>query len=192
MHSFIDMLEGGCSLNEMDLAIHWLELKAQLPIEGVTRHFGTEQARLDRLEEILWGGRRVCPNCASDEHGYLQTRHLYWCKSCQFQFTVISQSPLRGTHLSLETWFGLVERIIDAHARSKTRVLLTNHRLMTDFAVSYRIASRTKAKLIQGLLEEGGGFWGKLVSTQAVELPNGVQRGSEEHRSRLQEIVTPR
>jgi transposase-like protein len=84
-------------------------------VEDMIVAFADEERCRRLLEAMIWPVGRICPACgyrhsialADRDQGEFRARPgLYQCsnRSCRFQFTVTTRTPLHSTKLPLATW----------------------------------------------------------------------------------------
>jgi len=75
-------------------------------IAELQRRFPNEQSCIEYLEEIRWNGIPQCPRCSNTYmNTYLVSKERYKCRSCKYQFNVLSNSIFQSTKIDLRKWF---------------------------------------------------------------------------------------
>ncbi|MFZ0629837.1 MAG: IS1595 family transposase [Acidobacteriaceae bacterium] len=65
--------------------------------------------------ELRWpDGRINCPRCGSDQHSFISTRKIWFCKGCKKQFTVKVGTIFEDSALGLDKWMTAVWMIVNA------------------------------------------------------------------------------
>jgi len=65
--------------------------------------------------ELRWPDGRVnCPRCGSDQHSFISTRKIWFCKGCKKQFTVKVGTIFEDSALGLDKWMTAVWMIVNA------------------------------------------------------------------------------
>ena len=76
--------------------------------------YGTDDSCREMLEQIRWPEGVKCPRCGGDHNRYNETRHIYDCASCGYQFSVITGTIFQDTHLALTKWFAAIYLTIES------------------------------------------------------------------------------
>jgi transposase-like protein len=69
------------------------------------KDFGDESKCRAYLEALRWPNGVSCPHCKAEKVYRLETRDLFLCASCEYQFSVTVDTIFHDTHLPLVTWF---------------------------------------------------------------------------------------
>jgi transposase-like protein len=64
----------------------------------------SETAAAELIQRWRWPGGVICPKCGSSDIGRIDTRCLFNCNSCQYQFSVRVGTVLSDSKLPLTTW----------------------------------------------------------------------------------------
>src|SRR5687768_11636594 len=79
------------------------------------KHFADEKVCLDYMKSIKWAdGKPVCPKCASDNIGVIETRSMFKCRACKKQFSAKVGTIFEASPLPLSKWFVAVWLIANA------------------------------------------------------------------------------
>ena len=49
-------------------------------------------------------GKITCPRCGSDQHSFISTRRLWFCKECKKQFTMKVGTIFEDSPLGMDKW----------------------------------------------------------------------------------------
>ncbi len=79
--------------------------KYETNLMSLIEHFHSDEKCREFLEGLRWPDGPVCPQCGHDKATKLQTRELFECASCGYQFSVIVGTMFQDTHLPLRKWF---------------------------------------------------------------------------------------
>lgn len=75
-------------------------------IVQLQKRFPDEQSCIDYLEQVRWSGVPECPRCLNTYMNvYLVNKERYKCRSCKYQFNVLSDSIFHSTKIDLRKWF---------------------------------------------------------------------------------------
>ncbi|MGC1373808.1 MAG: IS1595 family transposase, partial [Candidatus Sulfotelmatobacter sp.] len=59
--------------------------------------------------KLRWpDGRVTCPRCGHDEHSFLSTRRMWFCKGCKKQFTIKVGTIFEDSPLGMDKWMTAV------------------------------------------------------------------------------------
>jgi transposase-like protein len=70
--------------------------------------FPNEKRCLRHLFNTRWPDGYQCPRCGHDKASYHSTRHLYQCKACQYQTSIIAGTIFHKTRVPLRKWFWMI------------------------------------------------------------------------------------
>lgn len=76
--------------------------------------FDTEQECRTALEELRWPNGPTCPRCKGKRHAHDTVRGVYDCYGCGYQFTVLTGTIFKDTHLPLPKWFLAIFYIVQS------------------------------------------------------------------------------
>ena len=80
----------------------------------VTKTYGTQQACVDYLEQMRWGGIPTCPYCNSTHTVNRKNILRHKCYDCNRSFTVLIGTIMEATKLPLPKWFAAMTLILNA------------------------------------------------------------------------------
>jgi len=68
-------------------------------------YFGDSERAHAWAVRLRWpDGKITCPRCGHDQHSYISTRHLWFCKGCKKQFTVKVGTIFEDSPLGMDKW----------------------------------------------------------------------------------------
>ena len=68
-------------------------------------YFSDPDRVFDFAVKLRWiNGKITCPRCGSDQHRFVRTRRIWFCKGCQKQFTVKVGTIFEDSPISLDKW----------------------------------------------------------------------------------------
>jgi len=68
-------------------------------------YFSDPDRAFDFAVKLRWiNGKITCPRCGSDQHRFVRTRRIWFCKGCQKQFTVKVGTIFEDSPISLDKW----------------------------------------------------------------------------------------
>lgn len=63
---------------------------------------------------LRWPGRKVtCPRCDGENHSFIKTRRLWFCKGCKKQFTVKVGTIFEDSPIGLDKWMAAIWMIVN-------------------------------------------------------------------------------
>ena len=71
----------------------------------ITTAFPTEDRCRELLVRLRWPEGPHCPRCKMDAVELETEKRLFYCKDCDYQFTVTAGTIFNDSHLPLTTWF---------------------------------------------------------------------------------------
>ncbi|WP_363322772.1 transposase [uncultured Litoreibacter sp.] len=168
-----------------------MTLFLQVPEPGVASTFPSVVSCNQRLAKVRWPEGPVCVGCQGGEVGFLESRQIYYCRSCNYQCSVKAKTFLHRSRLDLRTCFLAGEDIIRCHAHGNEWSELTGHAFAERLGVSYVAARRIKKSLIEDLSQVGGGLMGKCICTNPIPKPEDINKNSREHYFWLYDQLPP-
>ncbi len=68
-------------------------------------YFSDPQRTFDYAKSFRWpNGKVSCPRCGSEKHSFIKTRRIWFCYSCQKQFTLKLGTIFEDSPLGLDKW----------------------------------------------------------------------------------------
>src|SRR5262249_47828011 len=66
------------------------------------------------MVEIRWpDGKVICPNCKSENVGYISTRRMFKCRDCKKQFSTKVGTVFEDSPIGLDKWLPAVWLIVN-------------------------------------------------------------------------------
>jgi transposase-like protein len=173
-------------LTEIELEhVHWWSLERRLPVEGVEQYFRTDKERRKRFIKARWPNGPACIKCGSADLGIVDTRTVFQCKSCRYQFSPTAGSILHRSKVDLAVWFHAAEMIIregDAgFSEYSRRCRVPSQTLADRLGVDYVAAHRLRKILLADMGRGGAGVMSAVVCIRPSEIPAGIRLDSEAH-----------
>jgi transposase-like protein len=130
-------------------------------IISIYRKFPTEEACIAHLEKARWGGKIICPYCASEKtcaHNQKHTRQNLQCQTCTRSFSVTVGTIFHHTHLPLQKWFLAISLVLNAKKGISSRQLARDLELpvKTAWSLAHRIRkafATEQRELLEGIFE---------------------------------------
>jgi transposase-like protein len=94
----------------------------------------SDEACRKHLESIRWPDGVCCPKCGNKSISRIQTRNVFECNACQYQFSVTSGTIFHDSHLPLRTWFLAIHRI------SESKKGVSANQLKRELGITYKTA----------------------------------------------------
>jgi transposase-like protein len=104
----------------------------------------TEFSSDDRCRELLtrlrWPDGVRCPRCSFDDMARLSPK-LYYCRKCDYQFSVTVGTMFADSHLPLLTWFAAVSLLCESKESVSAK------RLERTLGVAYQTAWQLRRRI---------------------------------------------
>lgn len=71
----------------------------------VVSRYGTTEKCRELLCRLRWPNGPICPRCGDGAVELETAKQLFYCKRCDYQFTVTAGTIFNDSHLPLEKWF---------------------------------------------------------------------------------------
>jgi transposase-like protein len=90
-------------------------MKRPVTLEQAIVYFSDPDRAFRYAVELRWPDARInCPRCGSDQHSFISTRKIWFCKGCKKQFTVKVGTIFEDSALGLGKWMTAVWMIVNA------------------------------------------------------------------------------
>ncbi len=76
-----------------------------MTLVDLIEHFDTDERCRELLVRLRWPNGVECPRCKMPVVELATTKQLFYCKGCDYQFTVTSGTVFNDSHLPLQKWF---------------------------------------------------------------------------------------
>lgn len=74
-------------------------------LQEAVAYFSDPSRTFDYAVKLRWpSGKVTCPRCDSDQHSFISTRHIWFCKSCKKQFTLKVGTIFEDSPLGMDKW----------------------------------------------------------------------------------------
>lgn len=138
------------------------------------KEFPDDEACVRHIVEQRWPDGFTCSQCGHNEAWYLSKRHLYDCKNCRFQTSVIAGTIFHGTRTPLVKWYWMIYHMAMDKVGvsiSEMQRLLDIKQYRTAWLMAHKIrkamSDRDAQYSLAGLVEMDDSFFG----------PKGTKRG---------------
>lgn len=133
---------------------------------------------LERLEQICWGGKAVCPKC-SKRNAYTRSdgpRGRGWhCRECRKRFYVLAAIPgMTSTHQPMQKWFRAMYLL-----RDNPRLIPSD--LVRRLETQWKYAKHMRETIVR-LQTENPELVRRVVDGLAADQPNALRRPKKERR----------
>ncbi len=89
-------------------------MKLPATLQEAIQYFASQERCHDMLVAMRWPHGPVCPNCRSQEHGFVKSRAIWQCKSCRKQYSAKVGTIFEDSPLKLDKWFCALWMIVSA------------------------------------------------------------------------------
>lgn len=76
-----------------------------MTLVDLIEHFDTDERCRELLVRLRWPNGAECPRCKMPVVELATAKQLFYCKGCDYQFTVTSGTVFNDSHLPLQKWF---------------------------------------------------------------------------------------
>ena len=84
-------------------------LKKPTTLQQAIIYFADPDRAFRYAVELRWPDARInCPRCGSEEHSFLKTRKIWFCKGCKQQFSLKVGTIFEDSALGLDKWMTAV------------------------------------------------------------------------------------
>lgn len=90
------------------------EMKKPVTLQQAIIYFADADRAFRYAVELRWpDGRINCPRCGSDQHSFLKTRKIWFCKGCKKQFTMKVGTIFEDSALGMDKWMTAVWMVVN-------------------------------------------------------------------------------
>src|SRR6266566_1233251 len=98
-------ISGNNILDTREQKSYILGMKAPKTLQDAIIYFSDPERAFVYAVNLRWPNRRViCPRCNGEEHSFVKTRRIWFCKGCKKQFTVKVGSIFEDSPIPLDKW----------------------------------------------------------------------------------------
>jgi transposase-like protein len=123
----------------------------------VYKQFPTEDACIEHLERVRWGGVPKCPYCGSTSTSPLPKERRHHCNACNTTFSVTVGTIFHRTHVDLQKWFLAISLVLNAKkglsARQLGRDIEVHRNTAWSMGMRIRKAMTEDRQLLEGVVE---------------------------------------
>ena len=139
--------------------------------------FATDDLCRELLCRLRWPNGAECPRCKGKVVELATAKQLFYCKDCDYQFTVMAGTIFNDSHLPLKTWFTAVLLLVEARkgfsANQMKRTLGVSYKTAWYLCHRIRRAMKEARPMLDGTVEMDETYVG------GVEHGKGTGRGTE-------------
>lgn len=74
-------------------------------LQEAIAYFSDPDRCFEYAVNLRWpNGKIICPRCGSDQHSFISTRRLWFCKGCKKQFTIKVNTIFEDSPLGMDKW----------------------------------------------------------------------------------------
>ena len=97
--------KGNYILDTHEETAYVLCMDAPKTLQEAIVYFSDPQRAFDYAVKLRWpNGKVCCPRCDSEKHSFIKTRRIWFCYSCQKQFTLKVGTIFEDSPLGLDKW----------------------------------------------------------------------------------------
>jgi transposase-like protein len=162
-----------------------------MTLVDVITHFDTDERCRELLVRLRWPNGTECPRCKMPAVELATAKQLFYCKGCDYQFTVTSGTVFNDSHLPLQKWFLATLLLCESRkghsANQMKRELGVSYKTAWYLCHRIRYAMTEVHKMLDGTIEidetyVGGkkrGMMGGTAKKEKEVVIGIVQRGGD-------------
>jgi len=151
-----------------------------MTLVDVIQMFDTDERCRELLVRLRWPNGAECPRCKMPAVELATTKQLFYCKGCDYQFSVTSGTVFNDSHLSLQKWFLATLLLCEAKkgmsANQIKRTLGVSYKTAWYLCHRIRFAMTEVHKMLDGTIEVDETYIGGKVRGKGI----GNYRDSKE------------
>ncbi|WP_412768658.1 transposase [Martelella mediterranea] len=129
---------------------------------------------------MRWPDGPVCGKCGDGRPSWVESRRLFQCRRCRYQYSVTAGTNLHRTRIDLRLWFHTAEVAIRSWSSP-----ISVRAVAIDLGVPVATAHRMRKIVLKDISRDGRGLLSEAVCLPIGHLPDGIVAGSPEHLERL-------
>ncbi|HEY1498982.1 MAG TPA: IS1595 family transposase [Acidobacteriaceae bacterium] len=164
-------------------------IKRPVTLQQAIVYFSDPERAFRYAVDLRWPDARIkCLRCGSDQHSFISTRKIWFCKGCKKQFTVKVGTIFEDSPIGLDKWMTAVWMIVSA----KNGV--SSYEIARSIGVTQKSAwfmlHRIREAMRSGsFVKMGGNDQGPVEIDETFVEPN-PQRMHASRRLKLQHAIT--
>jgi transposase-like protein len=80
-------------------------IKQPKSLQEAIAYFSDPEQAFVYAVNLRWPGKKItCPRCGGEQHSFLRTRLMWWCKGCKKQFSVKVGTIFEDSPLGMDKW----------------------------------------------------------------------------------------
>lgn len=136
-------------------------MKKPVTLQQAIVYFADADRAFQYAVELRWpDGHVTCPRCGSQEHSFVSTRKIWFCKGCKKQFTVKVGTIFEDSALGMDKWMTAVWMIVNCKNG------ISSHELARSLGVTQKSAwfmlHRIREAMKSGSIMKMGGNGGPV------------------------------
>lgn len=128
-----------------------------MTLVDVISFFDTDERCRELLVRLRWPNGVECPRCNMEAVELATAKQLFYCKGCDYQFSVTSGTVFNDSHLSLQKWFLATLLLCEAKkgmsANQIKRTLGVSYKTAWYLCHRIRFAMTEVHKMLDGTIE---------------------------------------
>ena len=145
--------------------------------------FPTDEKCREMLTRLRWPEGVQCPRCKMPAVELETEKTLYYCKDCDYQFTVMAGTIFNDSHLPLTKWF--LATLLLCEAKKGISACQVQRHLGVNYRTAWHLCHRIKAAML-----DGGGLLGGMVEADETYIgPRRPRKGRPYVKKDRKEVV---
>jgi len=138
--------------------------------EAITYFSDREQAFVYAVN-LRWPGKKItCPRCGGEEHSFIRTRLMWWCKGCKKQFSVKVGTIFEDSPLGMDKWMTAFWMVVNCKNGVSSAEMARTLKITQKSA--WFMLHRVREVLKTNSVEKLGGTGGAVESDETFVGPN--------------------
>lgn len=134
-------------------------------LQEAIAYFSDPERVFEYAKRLRWpDGKITCPRCGADRNSFIKTRRLWYCYSCEKQFTIKVGTIFEDSALGLDKWMTAVWMLVNCKNG------ISSHELGRSLGVTQKSAwfmlHRIRRALQQGDIGKFGGSGGTVEADE--------------------------
>jgi len=116
-------------------------------LADVTTHFSTDERCRELLRRLRWPAGVECPRCKQASVELETEKELFYCKDCDYQFTVTAGTIFNDSHLPLTKWF--MATLLLCEAKKGMSACQIQRTIGVSYKTAWYLCHRIRAAMVE-------------------------------------------
>ena len=161
-------------------------IKQPTSLQEAITYFSDPERAFVYAVNLRWPGKKItCPRCGGEEHSFLRTRLMWWCKGCKKQFSVKVGTIFEDSPLGMDKWMTAFWMVVNCKNGVSSAEMARTLKITQKSA--WFMLHRVREVLKNNSVAKLGGTGGAVESDETFVGPNPYKM-HKDRKAKLYEI----